>query len=420
MNYLEKNLKQYQEDLKSLIKFDTVLYKKEEYPTQGMKDALSYMKMLADREGMKSYIDEDGYYGYIEIGQGSEMIGLIGHIDVVNPGNVNEWTYDPFDLVVDGENWIARGTQDMKGPVMLMFYLMKQIIEEKIKLDKRIRLIFPTDEESFWRGIERYNVLEEAPTFGFTPDSRFPVTFLERESVGLKVTGPKFEEGKIEGGVSVNAVPASAFFEDRLGTKIEEEGIAAHAMDPTVGESAILKLINNLEFDHPMINFIKEKIGYEVNGETMFGKVINDEYSTQTFNIGLINMNENESSFTIDMRIPITDNADNLQDLITNKAKKYGLKVERLKYHAKLLVEKDSKLVLTLMNAYNSVMQDNLEAVAIGGGTYARAVENTVAFGTLMPNEKDTMHQINETMNINNVINAYKVFEIAMKELIKN
>ncbi len=419
MTYLEKHLEQYKKDLAGLIKFDTVLYKKEEYPTQGMKDALSFMESLGKREGMKTYTDPEGYYGYVEIGSGEEMLGLIGHIDVVNPGNLEEWTHDPFDLTIDGDKWIARGTQDMKGPVMLMFYLMKQIIEEGFELNRRVRLIYPTDEESYWRGIDKYNELEEAPTFGFTPDSRFPVTFLERESTGVKVTGPAFTEGTIQGGVSINAVPAEATYINKEGVAISEEGKAAHAMDPTKGVNAIQKLINKLEIDHPMINFIKDKIKDEINGETMFGKVITDDYSTQTFNIGMIEMDEKGSSFTIDMRIPITDNAENLESIIKEEASKYGLTTERVKHHDKLLIDKDSKLVSTLTKAYNTVTEADLEPVAIGGGTYARAVANTVAFGTLMPEELDTMHQVNEHMNIENVKKAYEIFVAAIKELIK-
>lgn len=418
MNYIEKNIKKFKEDLKELIKFDTVLYKKEEYPTIEMKNALTFMEKLAIREGFKHYTDPNGYYGYMEIGEGKELIGLIGHIDVVSPGNKDEWTSDPFTLTIKGNEWIARGTQDMKGPVMLMFYLMKQLVEEGVSLNKRIRLIYPTDEESYWRGIEKYNELEEAPTIGFTPDSRFPVTFLERESVGLRVIGKPFVEGSITGGVSINAVPAFAKFIDNDNNEITETGVAAHAMDPTVGVNAIQKLINNLNINHNMIDFIKKEIGYETNGETMFDKVIKDDYSIQTFNIGMIQMDKDISMFTIDMRIPITSNANELEEIINAKAKKYNLKVERIKHHDKLLVSKDSKLVTTLMNAYNKVMNENLDAVAIGGGTYARAVKNSVAFGTLLPNEKDTMHQINERMNIDNVIKAYDIFEKAMKDLV--
>jgi len=47
------------------------------------------MASLAKRDGMKSYVDPEGYYGYIEIGEGKELIGFLGHLDVVPPGDKN-------------------------------------------------------------------------------------------------------------------------------------------------------------------------------------------------------------------------------------------------------------------------------------------------------------------------------------------
>lgn len=418
MNYLEKNIKQFENDLRGLIAIDTVLYTKEDYPTQGMKDALSFMATLAEREGFKSYTDPEGYYGYMEIGEGDELLGIIGHLDVVNPGEYEDWKTNPFELTIDGNNWIGRGTQDMKGPVMVMFYLMKQIIEEGLTLNKRVRLVYPTDEESYWRGITKYNEKEETPTLGFTPDSVFPVTFLERESLWMKVTGPSFSEGTVKGGSSMNAVPDKLVYTNKEGAIEETLGAAAHASRPTLGTNAIQKFAKDSNIDHPIINFIKEQTKEEHNGETLFGRLIKDDYSELTFNVGLIEMNDQGSSITIDTRIPITETGDNLQKELSDVASNYGLTVERIKHHDKLLVDKEGKLVKTLINAYNEVMGTNEEPIAIGGGTYARAIDNVVAFGTLFADEPDTMHQVNESIIISNVIKAYDIFYKAMKELI--
>jgi len=40
----------------------------------------------------------------------------------------------------------ARGTTDDKGPLMLSYYLLKYL--KDFKLNRRVRLIFGTDEES--------------------------------------------------------------------------------------------------------------------------------------------------------------------------------------------------------------------------------------------------------------------------------
>ena len=41
----------------------------------------------------------DGYYGFAEIGEGEEMLGILGHLDVVPPGNLDDWASHPFEPV---------------------------------------------------------------------------------------------------------------------------------------------------------------------------------------------------------------------------------------------------------------------------------------------------------------------------------
>jgi hypothetical protein len=59
-------------------------------------------------------------------------------------------------------------------------------------------------------------------------------------------------------------------------------------------------------------------------------------------------------------------------------------------------VSPDSHLVKTLSAIYQEHTGDNTPPVAIGGGTYAKAFKNCVAFGPLFPGEPETMHSPNE------------------------
>ena len=38
----------------------------------------------------------DNYCGYAEMGEGEEIVGIAGHLDIVPAGG--DWTYDPFKL----------------------------------------------------------------------------------------------------------------------------------------------------------------------------------------------------------------------------------------------------------------------------------------------------------------------------------
>lgn len=58
-----------------------------------INNALEYMLLLGQSLGFKTK-NIDGYCGYIEFGKGEEMLGIIGHLDVVPEGE--NWTYPPF------------------------------------------------------------------------------------------------------------------------------------------------------------------------------------------------------------------------------------------------------------------------------------------------------------------------------------
>ena len=82
-----------------------------------------------------------------------------------------------------------------------------------------------------------------------------------------------------------------------------------------------------------------------------------------------------------------------------------------------LYIPKDSNLVQTLCKIFNEENNSNLEPIAIGGATYARAFNNCVSFGANMPGAKDMCHQTNEFISVENLMFATKVYARAIYEL---
>lgn len=409
MNYLKENIKDYKKDLSKLISFQTWL-NTDEYPNQQMKDALQFMKELADRDGMKSYIDENGYYGYIEIGSGEEMVGILTHIDVVPPGKVSEWLSDPFTLDERDGKYYGRGTSDDKGPLMLLYYLMLELKDQK--LNRRVRLIFPTDEESKWRGVSKYNELEEKPTFGITPDAMFPVVFLEREILHCELYSKGTNGWTLQGGTALNVVPSEAYYTIN-GKTTTVKGVSAHAMQPQMGDNAVTKAIIDLveEKDHPLIKFVNEQIKREVHGETIFNGLIEDDYAKMTLNLGIADFNKDFSKISLDHRIPITSNIDKVEAMYKEHAKKYGLEYKYTKKDKLVYIPKDNWIIQDLIQAYKQITGELLEPVATGGGTYAKAIKNVVAYGPLLPTSPMTFHQYNEHIIIDHYIQAYDIYK---------
>ena len=83
-----------------------------------------------------------------------------------------------------------------------------------------------------------------------------------------------------------------------------------------------------------------------------------------------------------------------------------------------LYVNQDSELVKKLLKVYREFTGDTEnKPLAIGGGTYARAFDNFVAFGPLFPGDEDIAHQKNEYIKINHLLSLAKIYSKAMYEL---
>ena len=146
-----------------------------------MEHALKLGEKLGFRTG--SMADR---VGWVEYGEGEEMAAVLGHLDVVPEGD--GWTYPPFGGEIHDGKMYGRGVLDDKGPVIGAIYGLKAIRDAGLKPDRRIRVIFGTDEENGSSCVKYY--VEnggELPTIGFTPDADYPLIFCEKGQLGWTV-----------------------------------------------------------------------------------------------------------------------------------------------------------------------------------------------------------------------------------------
>ena len=147
------------------------------------KKALNYFLDLGNKMGFRTK-NIDGYCGYIEFGDGDELVGIIGHLDVVPADFKDGWTTDPFKADIRDSKLFGRGSIDDKGPVVASLYAMKYVADN-LKVNKRVRLILGLNEEKSWKCINHYKEVEEAPTIGFSPDANFPAIYAEKGILSL-------------------------------------------------------------------------------------------------------------------------------------------------------------------------------------------------------------------------------------------
>src|SRR6056297_1736004 len=100
---LENKIKNYEEEmietLKKLVSYASILDENNENYPFGKKidDCLKNTLNIFEKLGFETYYG-NGYYGYAEIGSGDELIGILGHLDVVPAGDINNWNSPPFEL----------------------------------------------------------------------------------------------------------------------------------------------------------------------------------------------------------------------------------------------------------------------------------------------------------------------------------
>lgn len=463
--YIENNKEKLIEEFQSLLRIPSEQSEaKGNLPFgENVDAAYEYMLSKAKSDGFKVF-DADRYGGHIDYaGKGSEVMGIVGHLDVVPAGS--DWDYDPYGAEIHDGYIYARGTTDNKGPMAACYFAMKALKECGFEPEKTIRMILGLDEENDWVGMNYYLDHADAPDFGFTPDADFPAIHGEKGILIFDVAG-KFSKApneglrlrSVKGGNAANMVPDSARavvlsdnkddyesikgfaaqFRSERGYKINTkqigksfeitvQGVSAHGAKPEDGLNAIsilmefLGLFNFINDDmNGFIDFYNSCIGFELDGSS-FGIGLSDEPSGKlVLNAGVIDMTDKGVTLTINVRYPVTAKAEEVYEGIAPSLEKYNLGVIKGKSELPIYLPLDHPLIETLMSVYRKHSRDTeSKPLIIGGGTYARAFDNVVAFGAMMPGEEDLMHQKNERISIDKMVMITKLYAEAIYELTK-
>ena len=400
--------------------------------------------------------------GYIEFGEGDEIVGIIGHLDVVPEGD--NWTYPPFSATISDNKIYGRGAIDDKGPVMASLYAMKAVAEN-CNVKKRVRLILGLNEERDWKCIEYYKAHEELPTIGFSPDADFPCIYAEKAIVSsyldMEYLPRKDEKITIKtidcNNNAINVVPKfckvilninpqkvsiydfivytqNLIYENNYNIDIVQlddktisitsNGIQAHAAHPELGDNAISKIIvllnnifNEYECNLEILDFFTRFIGTKYTGEDM-DLNFEDESGYLTLNTGDFKLEDSKIKIGMNLRIPVHTDLELVEHTFKKHLSSYPLiSFKTTKYQAPLYIPKDNPLIKTLCNIFNEETHSNCEPIAIGGGTFARAFDNCVCFGTNFPGHVDLCHQTDEYIEIENLILACKIYARAIYEL---
>ena len=413
----------------------------------GPREALDLILSFGERDGYKTKLVENKA-GHIEVGQGDELFGILGHVDVV-PVVEADWTSHPFKPEIRDGKIFARGSLDDKGPTMAAYYAVKLLDKLGVKWNKRVRVIIGSDEETGFRCVEAYFKHEEQPASGFTPDAMFPLVYAEKARATfdhklkfvLEDGNYNYKLVKFNGGQVLNMVIASAkaelvgevsdikvkfenfLVQEKLDGEVTVEdtikltlkGKAAHGSTPQYGINGATKLaefLSTLGLDNNgknFVNYIVEKLANDPFGEKLGIDYSDNEMGEATYNYGILDydLEKKVGIVSTDCRHPMKF------DLVArlNGVKVDNIDIEVTSTKEAHYVPKDDELVTTLMDVYRKHTGDTKnDAFVLGGGTYARCLKKGVAFGLLFPGKEDTMHQANEYLEVEDLLLATAIY----------
>ena len=84
---------------------------------------------------------------YAKLGNSSPNFCYAGHTDVVPPGNISDWSVDPFKPTIKNNKLIGRGANDMKASIACFVTAVSRFKVKNSKFKGSISLLITGDEE---------------------------------------------------------------------------------------------------------------------------------------------------------------------------------------------------------------------------------------------------------------------------------
>ncbi|MCX7771538.1 MAG: Sapep family Mn(2+)-dependent dipeptidase [Clostridia bacterium] len=447
---MKEKLKDYHEallkDLSELIQIPTL------YDEASVTDTMPYgekvhrgylwMKEKALKDGFE-VMEYDGQALAIRIpgSAAEERIDVACHIDVVEPGT--GWRDDPFSGFIQDGRLYGRGTQDMKGTLLLNYYALKFIKEQHLPYKKELRVVIGCDEERTMNDMKYYVQKAGEPAFAYTPDGKFPFSLGEKGALMWALEGPvETCISELDGGVQCNVIsPSANALIDDIGQleaykaylvkagydgSVREEagkvrlsvtGKAAHASRPADGINATVRLLEVIarvsadsladKLYHCFSDAYGRGAGLDCDIEPM-GKL--------TINLGVLKIKDKALTAEVDCRYPYGMSSEILTEKLESTLK--PLMVDKRYDDRPTLADCHSPYLKVLLDTYRELRHEPFaEPVISAGVSYSKVFANCVAFGPSAEGDVVLADQANENIEISKLLELFEIYATALVRL---
>ncbi len=314
-----------------------------------------------------------------------KRIWVMGHIDIVPPGDLAKWDTDPYKVVEKDGKVFGRGTEDNQHAIVIALFALKAIKEAGLQLPYDVGVALVSDEETGSEHGIGY-MLEKCEYFGkddyvVVPDAGEP------------------------SGAMIEVAEKSIYW-----LKFVTKGKQCHASTPAAGVNAHYAAAHLITRLHALYGIFNRS-------DKVFDPPISTfEATKKEANVPNVNTIPGEDVFYLDMRvlpgIDLSDVDREIRKIAGGVEKEFGVKIETTSVQKEVAAPAtpvDSPVVVALSKAIREVYTVEPKPMGIGGGTVAAFFRRNGYNAVVWSKIDDTCHQPNEYTTIEGMAGDSKV-----------
>ena len=326
---------------------------------------------------------------YAKLGTSRPNFCYAGHTDVVPPGNLSDWTVNPFKPKVKGNHLIGRGANDMKASIACFISAVSKFKNKKFK--GSISLLITGDEEGVAingtkKVIEYLKKKREKIDFCLVGEPTNQNKLGEMMKIGRR--------GSITGYLTINGTQGHVAYPNQ-------------ANNPAPVMAKILDQIENIKLDKGTKNFQPSNLEIvRINISNNADNVI-PANATATFNV---RFNNKHSSTSLKKK---------LNNVFQKACKKSGCTF-KISYivSGEAFITIPNKTTLMIQNTIKKITKIKPKLSTSGGTSDARFIKKIspcVEFGLV----GKTMHKVDETVSLSDLKKLTTIYEKILENYFK-